>query len=91
MTAACVMCGDQRRLRFDRARGGFVCVETCAGPSNPAAPPRRRRTAARPRREALFNGYLDDNGERRRATRDESREAHRLWTVHRDIREGRAA
>ena len=40
-------------------------------------------------RPALFNGYLIENGKRRRARRDELREAWRLWAKHADIREGR--
>jgi len=38
---------------------------------------------------ALFDGYILENGKRRRATRAELREAHRLWWKHADIREGR--
>ena len=40
-------------------------------------------------RPALFEGYLIENGKRRRARRDELREAWRLWAKHADIREGR--
>jgi hypothetical protein len=42
------------------------------------------------RREAFFEGYWRDmEGQRlRRITREELREIWRLWTVHRDIREG---
>ena len=40
-------------------------------------------------RPSLFEAYLVENGVRRRATREELREAHRLWWRHRDIREGR--
>lgn len=40
---------------------------------------------------ALFDGYLVENGVRRRAKRAEIAEAHRLWWKHRDIREGRVA
>ncbi len=41
-------------------------------------------------RPALFENYIIENGERRRATRAELAEAHRLWWRHRDIRENRA-
>ena len=41
------------------------------------------------RRPALFNGWLVENGVRRRATRAELQEATRLWLRHFDIREGR--
>lgn len=41
------------------------------------------------RREALFQGYLVENGKRRRATKAELREAYRLWRRHWDIRTGR--
>jgi hypothetical protein len=40
---------------------------------------------------ALFDGYVLENGKRRRATRAELREAHRLWWKHADIRTGRAS
>ena len=40
-------------------------------------------------RPALFENYLIDSGQRRRATRAELAEAHRLWWKHADIRTGR--
>jgi len=40
-------------------------------------------------RPALFENYMVENGQRRRATRAELAEAHRLWWKHADIRTGR--
>jgi hypothetical protein len=43
------------------------------------------------RRAALFSGWWVDmtTGKKTRATRPELREAHRLWSIHADIRQGR--
>jgi hypothetical protein len=45
----------------------------------------------KPKRPPLFEPYVRDliTGERRRATKSQLREAHRLWAKHRDIRQGR--
>jgi hypothetical protein len=40
------------------------------------------------KRPTLFEGYVIENGKRRRATMTELREAHRLWRKHWDIRTG---
>ena len=40
-------------------------------------------------RPALFENYVVENGQRRRATRADLAEAHRLWWKHSDIRTGR--
>ena len=40
-------------------------------------------------RPALFENFVIQNGSRRRATRAELAEAHRLWWKHKDVREGR--
>ena len=40
-------------------------------------------------RPALFENYVVENGKRRRATRAELAEAHRLWWKHKDVRTGR--
>ncbi len=55
----------------------------------PVVLPRRKY---KPKRPALFNAWWRDlaTGARTRATRDELREAYRLYAVHRDIREQRA-
>jgi hypothetical protein len=80
---ACAVCGDSRRLRFNRQRQRWECAAGCGEPSKP-----RRRRPAKP---ALFEGFWrDEAGHRReRVRRDELRELHRLWVVHKDIREGR--
>jgi hypothetical protein len=41
------------------------------------------------RRPALFNGYVVENGVRRRLRRDELGLAWRLWCRHSDVRLGR--
>lgn len=80
----CARCGDSRRLRYDRGGGEWLCVVACA----PSGTPARRVGRKRP---ALFDGFWrDKDGYRiQRVSRDELREAHRLWTVHSDVREGR--
>jgi hypothetical protein len=82
---ACAACGDSRRLRFDRERQRWECAVGCGETSKP-----RRRRPVRP--PALFEGFWRDAAGHRRArvSRDELRELHRLWVVHRDIREGQA-
>jgi hypothetical protein len=45
--------------------------------------------AVKASREALFDGYVIENGKRRRATQAEIREARRLWWKHADIRQAR--
>lgn len=76
---ACASCGSSARLRFDRGLDTWTCVDACGGESV------RRRTS-RPRRPALFHNYVVEDGQRRRATRDELRDAYRLWAVHADVR-----
>jgi hypothetical protein len=88
--AACHLCGGQARLRFNRDRQQWECVETCGG--NTTARRRARRTGRR--REPLFDAWWIDTAtglRLRRASRVEMREAHRLWTVHADIRDAGAA
>jgi hypothetical protein len=82
----CASCGSRTRLRYDRNTNRWACFDGC----NEESTPRRRRRARKRERDALFNGYWrDEYGQRqRRVTRDELREAHRLWAVHADIREG---
>lgn len=38
------------------------------------------------KRSAMFNGYVVDNGVKRRMRRDEAIELRRLWWKHADIR-----
>lgn len=73
---ACSRCGSSARLRFDRVRGVWVCADRCGSTRRPT----------RRRREPLFALYLVDDGTRRRSTRDELREAHRIWSTHADLR-----
>lgn len=80
---ACSVCGSSARLRFDREASAWVCVVGC-GLSTTVD---NRRSGKRAyRRPSLFVGKVVDNGVRRRATRDELREAYRLWQTHADVR-----
>ena len=98
-TKACAVCGSNARIRFDRAANAWKCVTECARArtanlevkspqgrraTKPASPPWRKR-------EALFSIWVKnpETNEMTRATRDELREANRIWFQHRDIREGR--
>jgi hypothetical protein len=55
--------------------------------SQPGSPPRSRSG----RRQPLFSGWWIDltTGKKTRATREDLREAHRIWSVHADVRQGR--
>jgi hypothetical protein len=85
VSAACILCGSQERLRYDRNGERWVCVESCGADERSPAIGRLSR-----RRSPLFEGYLIAEGQRRRATRAEIAEAHRLYFIHADVREGRA-
>jgi hypothetical protein len=80
-------------LRYDQQADGWQCFDGCGEALAPARSGRTRRRAKRRRRDPLFSGFwLNERGERLgRITRAELREVHRLWAVHADIREGRAA
>jgi len=84
---------DQHRARLDHAadwiRESYVAArESAVGALKPSG----ASTSTKRRREPLFNGWVtDETGTPARATRDQLREASRLWYQHRDIREGRSA
>ena len=88
---ACARCGSSARLRFDRARDGWVCVLPCGiEPTTARSYTGRAGARRRPHRAPLFGvWWTHESGDRTRATRDQLREATRLWYVHKDIREGR--
>jgi hypothetical protein len=81
---ACHACGSSARLRFERASGVWMCVDTCG---TERAPKRSRRF----RRPPLFEGWVREDGIRRRASREELREAARLYYEHTDVRQGQRA